>query len=137
MRWRSAVLLLAIASPLSSQNIRVLVWDERQPQQKEAYPNFIGNHIADHLRKLPGIAVTKSAGLDEPEHGLGGDTLDTCDVLIWWGHIRQGEVPTEIGDRIVERIKAGKLSLIALHASHWSVPFIAAMNEVTREEARR
>ena len=137
MRWPSAVLLFAAITPLWSQNIRVLVWDERQPQQKDAYPNFIGNHLADHLRKLPGITVTKSVGLDDPEHGLGGDTLDNCDVVIWWGHIRQGEVPTEIGARMVERIKAGKLSLIALHASHWSVPFIAAMNEVTMEEARR
>jgi hypothetical protein len=57
--------------------------------------------------------------------------------VIWWGHIRQGEVSEEIGTRMFEPIKAGKLSLIALHASHWSVPFMAAMNEVTREEARR
>jgi trehalose utilization protein len=78
----SVVLFLAAASPLFSQNIRVLVWDERQPQQKEAYPDFIGNHIAGHLRKLPGITVNKSVGLDDPQHGLGGDTLDTCDVVI-------------------------------------------------------
>jgi len=43
------------------------------------HPDFAGNHIAGHLRKLPGITVTKSVGLRDPQHGLGGDTLDTDD----------------------------------------------------------
>ena len=30
--------------------IKVVVWDERQPAQKTAYGNFLGNAIADHLR---------------------------------------------------------------------------------------
>jgi len=137
---RSAGLLALLsisAINVFPQNIRVIVWDERQPAQKTAYPDFIGNQIAAHLRTLPGITVVKSAGLDDPEHGLGGDTLDQCDVLIWWGHIRSAEVPVEAGRAIVQRIKEGKLSLIALHASHWSVPFMEAMNEVTRIEATR
>lgn len=120
-----------------AQGIRVVVWDERQPQQKTAYPNFLGNHIAEHLRKLPGITVVKSVGLDDEQQGLGGNTLDGCDVLIWWGHTRQGEVPVETGRKIIERIKAGNLSLIALHSAHWSTPFMEAMNELTRQEARR
>lgn len=66
MRRSSVVLFLTAASPLFSQHIRVLVWDERQPQQKRL-SRFIGNHIA---------------GLDDPQHGLGGDMLDTCDVVI-------------------------------------------------------
>ena len=52
---------------------------ERQPQQKEAYPDLIGNQIANHLRKLPGI--TKSVGLDDPQDGLGGDTLAVASSL--------------------------------------------------------
>lgn len=136
---RRAVLLAVLSASAVigfAQNIRVVVWDERQPAQKTAYPNFIGNQIAEHLGKLPGITV-KSVGLDDPEHGLGGNTLDQCDVLIWWGHIRSAEIPVEVGRAIVQRIKDGKLSLIALHASHWSVPFMEAMNEVTRIEAAR
>jgi hypothetical protein len=61
--------LLAVLSASAvigfAQNIRVVVWDERQPAQKTAYPNFIGNQIAEHLRTLPGITV-KSVGLDDP-----------------------------------------------------------------------
>jgi len=43
--------------------------------------------------------------------------------------VRHREIKPETGQRIVERIKQGKLSLIALHSAHWSTPFIEAMNE--------
>src|SRR5207248_211289 len=67
--------------------IRVLVWDERQPEQKKAYDGgFLGNAIADYLKKQPGLEV-KSVGLDDPEQGLSKDTLDKTDVIVWWGHV--------------------------------------------------
>lgn len=31
----------------AAKPVRVLVWDERQPAQKQAYSNFLGNEIAD------------------------------------------------------------------------------------------
>ncbi|MCY2968657.1 MAG: ThuA domain-containing protein [Planctomycetota bacterium] len=116
--------------------IRVVVWDEQQPQQKQAYENFLGNAIAAHLEKQPGLRVV-SANLQQPEHGLSTDLLDNTDVLIWWGHVRQQEIPLEKAKAIVERIKAGRLSLIALHSAHWSRPFVEAMNERTRADARK
>ena len=116
--------------------IRVVVWDERQPQQKQAYENFLGNQIAEHLRTQPGLSV-QSVALDDPEQGLSEDVLRECDVLIWWGHVRQAEVTPETGKRLVARIVAGDLSLIALHSAHWSTPFVEAMNERTRRDAER
>ncbi len=127
--------LFLFAAVLPAQ-IRVLVWDEQQPTQKQAYPNFLGNEIAAHLKSLPGLEVA-SARLDDPEKGLSAAALDKAQVLIWWGHVRHQEVPVEIGRQIVERILAGKLSLIAIHAAHWSVPFMEAMNERTRQEAKK
>ncbi len=118
----------------STAPINVVVWDERQPTQKEAYDNFLGNRIADHLRSVPGIAV-KSVGQDDPEFGLTHGVFDDAQVLIWWGHVRQKEVPAEVGQRILARIKAGTLGLIALHSAHWSTPFIAAMDERARRDA--
>ena len=112
----------------AAKPVRVVVWDEQQPAQKQAYENFLGNAIADYLRQRPGLEV-KSVRLDDPEQGLANETLDNCDVLIWWGHVRQGEIKRETGQKIVDRIKQRKLSLIALHSAHWSVPFIEAMNE--------
>ncbi|GAB3167516.1 ThuA domain-containing protein [Telluribacter humicola] len=122
------------ASP--TKGIRVVVWDERQPDQKKAYDNYIGNHLADHFKTQSGFSV-RSVALDDPEQGLSAEVLDNCDVLIWWGHVRHGEIKPETGRRIVEQVLAGKTALIALHASHWSTPFVEAMYERTIQDARK
>ncbi len=122
------------AAPGAS-SVRVVVWDEQQPAQKEAYANFLGNQIAAHLRDQPGISV-RSVRLDDPGQGLAGDVLENCQVLVWWGHVRQAEIAPELGKAIIGRIKAGKLALIALHSAHWSTPFVEAMNERARIDAQ-
>ncbi|MDB6171346.1 MAG: Trehalose utilization protein [Chthoniobacteraceae bacterium] len=125
----SSCISVALAEP-----IRVLVWDEQQPEQKPGYKNFLGNAIADSLAQQPGLTV-RSASLADPEQGLSKAALDQCDVLIWWGHKRHGEIKPETSKAIVERVKNGELSLISLHSAHWSGPFIEAMNARTRQDA--
>jgi trehalose utilization protein len=117
--------------PASAGAINVVVWDERQPAQKEAYADFLGNQIANHLSAQPGMSV-RSVSLNDPDQGLGSGVLDGCNVLIWWGHVRHAEITPETGQAIVARIKAGTLALVALHSAHWSTPFVEAMNERTR-----
>ena len=132
---RALLLLPALWLPLAAADaVKVLVWDERQPRQAEAYENFLGNEIAARLGDRPGLEV-ESVGLDDP--GLGLESLNQQDVLIWWGHVRHAEVPDEVGQRIVERVRSGKLALISLHSAHWSVPFMEAMYARTRADARR
>ena len=114
--------------------INLVVWDERQAAQKQAYGGFLGDRIADHFRSEPGFSV-KSFGMDEPEHGLTTGVMEDARVLIWWGHVRQKEIGPEVGRMVVDRVKAGKLGLIALHSAHWSTPFIAAMDERARLDA--
>ncbi len=114
--------------------IRVVVWDERQPAQKKAYDDFLGNRIADHLRSQPGLSVA-SVGLDDPDQGLSPAAIGDAQVLVWWGHVRHKEIAPEVGRKIVGRIKAGTLGLIALHSAHWSTPFVEAMNERARLDA--
>ena len=116
--------------------INVVVWDERQPKQKEAYDNFLGNQIANHLKNLPGLAV-KSVTIDEDEKGLSPVHMRGCDVLIWWGHARQAEITPEMAKPLIQRIKDGTLSLIALHSAHWSTPFVEAMYERTKLDAEK
>ena len=130
-----ALLPMSFAGADDAKPIRVVVWDERQPKQKEAYDNFLGNAIADYLKKQPGLEV-KSVGLNDPDQGLSKDTLDNCDVLIWWGHVRHGEIKPETAKMLVSRIKEGKLNLIALHSAHYAMPFKEAMNERARMDVQ-
>ena len=127
-------LFLAAVTAQAGDPVKVLIWDERQPRQAEAYDNSLGNEIANRLKALPGLEV-ESVGQDDPGLGLG--SLESQHVLLWWGHVRQGEVPDEVGRRIVERVRSGRLALVALHSAHWSVPFMEAMYSRTRDDARR
>ena len=129
-------ILLAMTTAVSAKNVRVVVWDEQQPEQKKVYTNFLGNQIAGYLRTLPHLSV-KSVSLSDPEQGLSEETLNDCDVLIWWGHVKHGAVKEQKAKEIVQRIKAGKLSLIALHSAHWSEPFVQAMQERARTDAAK
>ena len=114
--------------------IRVVVWDEQQPQQKPAYDNFLGNAIADYLSQQNGFKVT-SVKMDDKQQGLPDDLLNDTDVLVWWGHVRHKDVKDELAKKIVDRVKAGKLGLISLHSAHWSKPFMFAMNERATQDA--
>ena len=125
---------IATVGCVEQKPVRIVIWDERQPKQQSMYENFLGNHIADYLRRQKGFSV-RSVGLDDPQQGLPDTLLDDCDVLIWWGHIRQDEISVETARRIVERIKAGKLSFIVLHSAHWATPFVVAMEERTKQDA--
>jgi trehalose utilization protein len=116
--------------------VNVVVWDERQPEQKQAYDDFLGNQIAGHLKTRPGLSV-KSVSIEDDEKGLSPAVLRGCDVLVWWGHRRQAEVTPKMAAPLVERIREGTLSLVALHSAHWSTPFMEAMNERTRLDAEK
>jgi len=114
--------------------VRVLIWDERQEEQKQAYGDeFLGQAIAAALEK-EGFLV-RSAGLDDAAQGLDPALLDWAEVLIWWGHVRHSKITPETGKKIVRRIQEGRLSLIALHSAHWATPFVEAMNAKSRQAA--
>jgi trehalose utilization protein len=127
-------LLAAIATPSGADPVRVVVWDEQQPQQKVVYPNFLGNWITDYLKTRSGLTV-KSVCLSDPEQGLSPSVLDQCDVLIWWGHQRHRDIKSETARNLVQRIKEGRLNLIALHSAHWSMPFVEVMHQRALEDA--
>lgn len=133
----SKLLLLALVSftcALNAAPIRVVVWDEQSAAAKKAYTNSIGDHIAEYLRTLPDLSV-KSVSLADPDKGLSNETMENCDVLIWWSHTKNKLVPDDAVKRIVERVKDGSLSLIVLHSALTSKVFIESMNERAREDA--
>lgn len=106
-------------------HIRVTVWNEylhevQFPEIAEIYPEGIHGCIAAFLRK-EGFGV-RTATLRMPEHGLTAETLDSTDVLIWWGHMAHHEVKDEIVQRVHRRILEG-MGLIVLHSGHASKIF--------------
>jgi len=107
-------------------NIRVTVWNEFRHEKiheevAKVYPDGIHNVIADFLKRYPEIQA-RIATLDEPEHGLTQEVLDSTDVLIWWGHMAHNEVKDEIVERVYGKILSG-MGLIVLHSGHLSKIF--------------
>ena len=135
LTFLTALLLAPVATLHAAEPIRVLVWDEQQPQQKEAYgEKFLGETIAAHLEKQPGLFV-KTAHLDEAEQGLSDATLDATDVLVFWCHRRVKDQDDARMEAVVKRVMEGKLSLIALHSAHWAKPFVRLMQERAKADA--
>ena len=131
------VLLLCslVSAVFAAEPIRVLVWDEQQPEQKQGYgAKFLGETLAAHLAKLPGLAV-KTAKLDEADQGLSDAALDATDVLIFWSHRRAKEQDDVRAGAVVKRVKEGKLGFIGLHSAHWAKPFVRLMQERAKADA--
>lgn len=136
--WIGIIALLPLAhlhADEAQKSIHVLVWDEQQPAQKQAYgDNFLGGTIAAHLQKLPGISV-ESVSIHSPQQGLDQATLDKAQVIIWWGHVQHDKVTPENTEAVVKRVLDGKLSLIALHSAHFANPFMRLMQERAKADA--
>jgi trehalose utilization protein len=117
--------------------VRVLVWDERQEEQKQAFHGkYLGDTIAAHLQQQEGITV-QSLGLDSSEQGLSNATLEQTDVLIYWSHKKNADLDNARADEIVRRVKEGRLSIVVLHSAHWSKPFVKLMQAHAIDDAKK
>ncbi len=105
--------------------IRVTVWNEFRHERnnegvRKIYPEGLHKAIG------AGIACDdfeiRYATLDEPDHGLTDEVLDSTDVLIWWGHAAHAEVKDEIVAKVQQHVWDG-MGLICLHSSHMSKIF--------------
>jgi len=112
--------------------LRVTVWNENvhertEPEIMPFYPHGIHGAIALGLHESLGDGVvTRTATLDEPEHGLSEQTLAETDVLIWWGHLAHDQVQDAVVDR-VQRHVLGGMGLVVLHSGHFSRIFTRLM----------
>ncbi|HLG74846.1 MAG TPA: ThuA domain-containing protein [Ktedonobacteraceae bacterium] len=105
--------------------IRVTIWNEyrherHSPEVAAIYPEGMHMTLAKAL-KNERVAI-RTATLDEPEHGLSQDVLESTDVLVWWGHMAHEEVQDEIVKRVQQRVLNG-MGLIVLHSGHFSKIF--------------
>jgi trehalose utilization protein len=107
----------------------VTVWNEHRHERSDAeiaaiYPEGIHEVLASLLRDEG--HETRTATLDEPEHGLGQAVLDGTDVLLWWGHMAHDEVADEVVERVRQRVLDG-MGLLVLHSGHYSKIFKTLM----------
>lgn len=110
--------------------INVTIWNEfehekENPKVIAVYPNGIHEVIADGLRGDAGLKV-RTATLQEPEHGLTDDVLNSTEVLIWWGHKAHNKVEDAVVKKVQQRVLAG-MGLIVLHSGHYSKIFRTLM----------
>ena len=98
------------------------IHEKKNPKVAEIYPNGIHGAIADYFKKQSGIGTVRTATLEEPEHGLTQAVLDDTDVLLWWGHLRHGDVADGVVERVHTRVLSG-MGLVVLHSGHHSKIF--------------
>jgi len=108
------------------QQPRVTVWNEFRHERtseevRRVYPDGIHTVLAEAFREH-GLADVRTATLDEPEHGLTEELLDSTDTLVWWGHKAHEEVADAIVQRVHDRVLGG-MGLVALHSAHYSKVF--------------
>ncbi|MNH90167.1 Trehalose utilization [compost metagenome] len=109
--------------------INVTIWNEFVHEKihdevRAVYPEGIHTALAEGLSG-EGFAI-RTATLDEPEHGLTEEVLNSTDVLIWWGHMAHDRVSDEITQKVAKRVQQG-MGLVVLHSGHFSKPFKALM----------
>ncbi len=109
-----------------AKKINVTVWNEFRHELtheavKKLYPNGMHAVIADALTAAGDMNV-RTATLDEPEHGLTEEVVNSTDVMLWWGHAAHAEVSDEIVKRVQKRVLEG-MGLIVLHSGHFAKIF--------------
>jgi trehalose utilization protein len=109
--------LLAAAAPR-----RVVVWSEGTAPADKVYPNDVNAAIADGLKKLLSGWTIETASLKDPDQGCAPASFNRCDVLMWWGHKRHGDVKDAYVEHIVRRVKEEGMGFIAIHSSHFAKP---------------
>jgi hypothetical protein len=122
------------AAPGAAPRKVALVWSEGTAP-REAYPNDINAAVAEGLRNLRGWDV-RIASIADPEMGLAPAALDAADVLVWWGHTKHGQIPDALVERIVGRVRDGRMGFVALHSAHHAKAFRALLGGATGNWAR-
>ena len=104
--------------------MNVTIWNENVHERTEdhvraIYPDGIHGALAAALADL---GTVRTATLEQPEHGLPAEVLESTDVLTWWGHAAHDEVADEVVDRVHEAVLDG-MGLVVLHSGHYSKIF--------------
>ena len=88
--------------------INVTIWNEFTHEKhneyvKSIYPDGLNAAIKKYLEGDGNFNI-RLAALDDPEQGLPDEVLNSTDVLLWWGHMRHGDVKDGLVAKIRRRV---------------------------------
>lgn len=104
--------------------IRITVFNEffhekKDPAVREIYPDGIHKTLKENLSD---DEITVQTVTLDNVNDITDELLKNTDVLIWWGHMKQGDVPDEVAKRVQNAVLSG-MGAIFLHSAHHSKPF--------------
>ncbi len=108
--------------PINVTIYNEFIHEKKSPEVGAIYPDGIHGAIGQFLQTQEGIGKVRYGTLEMPEHGMTEEVLADTDVLIWWAHLRHGDVADAVVDRIHARVLEG-MGLIVLHSGHYSKIF--------------
>lgn len=88
---------------------------------RAVHPEGIHGTLKALLEQDSEIAVCRIANLENIEQTLTEEVLCDTDVLIWWSHFAQKEVPDYIAERVQSHVLKG-MGLMVLHSGHMCKP---------------
>jgi len=110
---------------MNSLKINVTIWNEYvheklEPSVMELYPDGLHGALSKNLA-APDLEI-RTATLEEPEHGLTQEVLNSTDVLLWWGHAAHEKVEDMVVSRVQQRVWEG-MGILVMHSGHMSKIF--------------
>jgi trehalose utilization protein len=112
---------------MSDNRVHALVWSEGTAPE-DVYPNDVNATIAEHLNEHGDVAA-RTASIDDPEQGVSEERLEWTDVVLWWGHLRHGDVTDETVDRVERHVTEEGVGYVGLHSGHYARPFKRLLGE--------
>jgi trehalose utilization protein len=108
------------------EQVNVTIWNEFLHERendvvRSLYPEGMHRVLATAVEEQIGARV-RTATLEEPEHGLSDEVLDTTDVLVWWGHKAHARVDDAVVAKVHQQVLSG-MGLMVLHSGHFSKIF--------------
>lgn len=109
--------------------MKVLVYNEFFHERMEGtpaskiYPNGIHEEIKSILESEE--ITVETVTLDDVAT-ITPERLATVDVLVWWGHMKHGDVPDGVAAAVRDAVLSG-MGALFLHSAHHSKPFKTLM----------
>ena len=89
---------------------------------RDLYPEGIHGAVKNGLEAIAPQDFSISCITLDNVNDITEELLAKTDVLIWWGHVKHGDVPDEIAKLVQDAVING-MGAVFLHSAHHSKPF--------------